>query len=44
LIGGAIFPLLMGYLTDALHTQRGALAVIILAALYLLAFSSKLKR
>jgi fucose permease len=44
LIGGAIFPLQKGYLTDALHTQRGALAVIILAALYLLAFSSKLKR
>ncbi|MDR0994968.1 MAG: MFS transporter, partial [Tannerella sp.] len=38
LIGGALFPLAMGVLSDALHSQVGALAVIFVGTLYLLTF------
>jgi fucose permease len=44
LIGGAIFPLLMGMLSDATGSQRGALIVIAVGVAYLLFFTSKLKK
>lgn len=44
LIGGAIFPLLMGMLSDAMGSQRGALIVIAVGVAYLLFFTSKLKK
>ena len=43
LIGGTIFPLLMGALSDALGSQNGSVAVIGCGALYLLWLSSKLQ-
>lgn len=43
LIGGAIFPLLMGLLSDALLSQIGALIVLIIGVLYLVYASTKLK-
>ena len=43
LIGGTIFPLLMGALSDALGSQNGSVAVIGCGTLYLLWLSSKLQ-
>ena len=44
LIGGSIFPLLMGKASDMMGSQTGALIVLGFAVLYLLAFSPKLKK
>ena len=44
LIGGTIFPLMMGLSSDALNSQIGAVAVITIGVVYLLFFSSKLKK
>lgn len=43
LIGGTIFPLLMGVLSDAFGSQAGALVVISAGVLYLAFFTLKLK-
>ncbi|WP_299099538.1 MFS transporter [uncultured Alistipes sp.] len=43
LIGGTVFPLLMGALSDALGSQNGSVAVIGCGALYLLWLSRKLQ-
>ena len=44
LIGGSVFPLLMGKASDMMGSQTGALIVLGFAVLYLLAFSPKLKK
>jgi fucose permease len=44
LIGGSIFPLLMGKASDMMGTQTGALIILGIAVLYLLAFSRKLEK
>ncbi len=43
LFGGTIFPLLMGFASDAMHSQTGALLVLLLGVFYLIYLSSKLK-
>lgn len=44
LVGGAVFPFIMGLATDAISSQAGALIVLSLGVLYLFFFSSKLKQ
>lgn len=44
LVGGTIFPLLMGILSDRLASQAGSLIVMSAGVLYLLCFSRKLKK
>lgn len=44
LIGGTVFPLLMGIASDTMATQTGALIVLAVGALYLLFLSPKLKK
>lgn len=43
LFGGTIFPLLMGFASDGMGTQTGALLVLAIGVLYLLFLSPKLK-
>ena len=43
LFGGTVFPLLMGLATDSIGSQIGAVVVMLICILYLLAFSSKIK-
>jgi len=43
LFGGTVFPLLMGVLTDALHSQTGALLVLAVGVVYLAFLSTRLK-
>lgn len=43
LFGGTIFPLLMGFASDAVQSQTGALFILTIGVLYLLALSLKLK-
>ncbi len=43
LFGGTIFPLLMGFASDAIHSQTGALLVLAVGVLYLLFLFTKLK-
>lgn len=43
LFGGTIFPLLMGFATDALSSQAGALIILSIGVLYLMLMYSKLK-
>lgn len=43
LFGGTVFPLLMGLATDSIGSQLGAVIVMLVGILYLLAFSSKIK-
>jgi fucose permease len=43
LFGGTIFPLLMGFASDSMGTQIGALLVLSVAVLYLLFLSSRMK-
>ena len=43
LFGGTIFPLLMGFASDAVRSQTGALCILTIGVLYLLALSLKLK-
>lgn len=43
LFGGTIFPLLMGVLTDALHSQTGALIILSVGVVYLVFLSARLK-
>lgn len=44
LFGGTVFPLVMGVTSDAMGTQTGALIILAIGVLYLLALSPKLKR
>lgn len=44
LFGGTVFPLIMGIASDTMNTQVGALIVMSFGVLYLLAFTTKLKR
>lgn len=44
LIGGTVFPLLMGKAADLMTSQTGALIVLAMAVMYLFAFSPKLKQ
>jgi fucose permease len=43
LFGGTIFPLLMGLVSDALHTQSGALIILALGVAYLIFLSSRVR-
>ncbi|MCI1778574.1 MAG: MFS transporter [Bacteroidales bacterium] len=43
LFGGTIFPLLMGFLSDAVSSQTGAVAILLIGSLYLLSFIRKIK-
>lgn len=43
LFGGTLFPIVMGYASDAAGTQNGAIAVISIGVLYLLLMTFKLK-
>ena len=43
IFGGTVFPLLMGIASDFANNQHGAVAVMLLCALYLLAMSRKVK-
>lgn len=43
LFGGTIFPLLMGFASDAMQAQAGAFIVLTIGVLYLLFLSAKLK-
>jgi fucose permease len=44
LFGGTIFPLLMGVCSDMIGNQSGALAIMFIGVLYLLAFYPRLKK
>lgn len=44
LFGGTVFPLAMGYASDALGGQCGAVAVMTLGVLYLLIYTLKIKK
>jgi len=41
--GGAIFPVFMGFASDALHTQNGAVIIIALCIAYLVFLTGKIK-
>ena len=43
LFGGTVFPLLMGFASDAMQAQAGAFMVLAVGVLYLLQLSTKLK-
>ena len=43
LFGGTVFPLLMGFASDALHAQTGAVLVLAVGVFYLLFLFTKLK-
>jgi fucose permease len=44
LIGGTVFPFAMGFASDAIHTQSGAVAVLLIAVVYLAFYCVKLKK
>lgn len=44
LFGGTVFPLAMGYASDALGGQYGAIAVMTVGAVYLLCYTLKIKK
>ena len=44
LIGGTVFPIFMGWLSDALHSQTGSVAVMTVGVLYLMFLISKIKK
>ncbi|NDV65430.1 MFS transporter [Bacteroides sp. 224] len=44
LFGGTIFPLIMGVASDAVNAQIGAVAVMMIGVLYLLYFTTKIKK
>lgn len=44
LFGGTLFPLAMGYATDFIHSQSGAVAVMAVGALYLLIYTLKINK
>ena len=43
LFGGTVFPLLMGFASDALHSQTGTLLVLVVGVFYLLFLFTKLR-
>ncbi|MDR1919429.1 MAG: MFS transporter [Tannerellaceae bacterium] len=44
LFGGTIFPLLMGLVSDAMHTQTGALMILAAGILYLAFFITRIRK
>lgn len=44
LIGGTIFPIFMGWASDALHSQTGSVAVMTIGVLYLMFLISKIRK
>jgi len=44
LIGGTIFPLLMGYASDVMGSQTGSVLVMTVAVIFLLIFAAKIKK
>ena len=43
LFGGTVFPLIMGYASDSMGSQIGAIAVMLVGVIYLLFFSTRIK-
>ena len=43
LFGGTIFPLLMGFLSDAMSSQLGAVIILAIGVIYLAYYDRKLK-
>ena len=44
LFGGTVFPLVMGFVSDAVHTQVGAVLVMLIGVIYLATLTHKIKR
>lgn len=44
LFGGTVFPLIMGYVSDSVNSQIGAVAVMLIGVVYLLFFSTRIKK
>ena len=44
LFGGTVFPLIMGYASDSIGSQIGAIAVMLVGVIYLLFFSTRIKK
>lgn len=44
LIGGTVFPIFMGWASDALHSQTGSVAVMSVGVLYLMFLISKIRK
>ena len=44
LFGGTLFPLAMGYASDAVGSQVGAVAVMAIGVIYLVGYAIKLKK
>ena len=44
LFGGTIFPLVMGYASDSMGSQIGAVAVMLVGVVYLVFFGTKVKK
>ena len=44
LVGGTVFPLVMGYASDVMSTQNGAVLVMGIGVLYLLYLTAKIKK
>ena len=44
LIGGTVFPIFMGWASDALHSQTGSVAVMTVGVLYLMFLISKIRK
>lgn len=44
LFGGTVFPLIMGYTSDSMGSQIGAIAVMLVGVIYLLFFSTRIKK
>ena len=44
LFGGTVFPLIMGYASDSMGSQIGAIAVMLVGVIYLLFFSTRIKK
>lgn len=44
LFGGTLFPLVMGFASDAMHSQAGALFVMAIGVVYLMLFAARLKK
>ena len=43
LFGGTVFPLVMGFVSDAVHTQIGAVLVMMIGVVYLATLANKIK-
>jgi fucose permease len=44
LFGGTLFPLAMGYASDAVNSQTGAVVVMLIGVIYLIGYTFNLKK